>query len=140
MYFWLKFLHISAVALWFVGLIFLPRLFLSHAVGERTDTARLASLARTVYFGFMTPAAAIAIALGLVLIALDFHGAWLAVKLALVAAAVLLHAYGAVLLRDLARGHVRHAPAVYRAMGWAPLLLVLAIAALSGAKPEQPWP
>lgn len=136
MAFWLKFFHIAAVSLWFTGLFFLPRLFIARATGDPRGTERLAALGRTLYFGVMTPAAAIAVTLGIALIGVNAPDAWMAPKLALVTGAVLLHTYSGVLLADISRGHNRHRPFVYQLLTWAPLLLALAIAALSGGKPE----
>jgi len=73
---------------------------------------------------------------GMVLIAYGPTGAWLVMKLVLVTAAVFLHLYMGVVLYELGQGRDRHGPMVYRALGWAPLVLVLGIAALTGAKPQ----
>ncbi len=136
MYFWLKLLHIAAMALWFTGLLLLPRLFLAQASrpddGERHTRF---ALGRTLYTGVMTPAGALTIILGAALIAYDIDGWWLPAKLVLVATLVLLHLYAGQLLFDLGRGHVRHGSLVYRALGWAPVPLMLGIAALAAAKP-----
>lgn len=134
MYLWLKILHIGAMTVWFTGLLFLPRVFVSQAQrgGERDE---LHALGRTLYFGVMTPAGAVTIVLGTVLIGYGFEGYWLPLKLCLVAVAVLLHLYIGQLLFDLSRGHARHGTFVYRVLNWSPLFLLLGLAALSGAKP-----
>ena len=83
----------------------------------------------------MTPAAAITVVLGLILISYGFEGPWLPAKLTLVAMAVLLHGYLGQLLIDLSAGRARHGDTFYRVLSWSPLLLLMAIAALAAAKP-----
>lgn len=137
MYFWLKFFHIVAIAVWFTGLFFLPRLFAARHRGEGdADQAYFNPVANALFFRLATPAAVIAVALGMALIAYGPSGAWLAMKLVLVSLAVLLHLYFGLLLYELGHGRDRHGPAFYRVTGWLPLLLLLAIAALTAAKPQ----
>lgn len=136
MYFWLKFFHIAAMAIWFTGLFFFPRLFLaSGREGASTTDGDVAAIGKTLYFGIMTPAGVVTVALGIALIAYGFEGPWLVAKLILVAMAVLLHVYFGQLLLDLDQGRERHGALLYRALTWSPLFLLLAIAALAAAKP-----
>ena len=137
MYFWLKVLHITAMAVWFTGLFFLPRLFVARHRGEIDDDRRYFNpAANTLFFRLMTPAAVITTVLGMVLMAWGPDGAWLVMKLVLVAVAVLMHLYLGVVLHQLGQGTARHGPWFYRTIGWLPLILLLAIAALTGAKPD----
>ena len=131
MYFWLKLLHIAAMAVWFTGLFFLPRL-LVESVRATEDQARPA-LGRTLYFAIMTPGAVVTVVLGILLLTRGFEGAWLPAKLALVSIAVLLHVYYGKLLMQ-PRGAEGAAPA-HALLAWLPLPLLLAIAALAAAKP-----
>ncbi len=136
MVFWLKFFHIAAVATWFAGLLFLPRVFIGGDQPANTH------LGRVLYKAVMTPAAAIAVTLGMTMIlAYGFEGAWLPAKLILVGAVVLLHAYLGYVLHRLEEGDSRHGPLTFRVLTWAPLALFLAIAALTAAKPVElnPW-
>ncbi len=135
MYFWLKFFHIAAMAVWFTGLFFLPRLFVSHQRGSADGTERFFNpVANTLFFWIMTPAAIVTIALGLILIAWIPSGAWLVLKLMVVAVAVLFHLYFGLLLYELGKGNDRHGPLFYRVLGWVPLVLLLAIAGLTAGK------
>lgn len=136
MYFWLKFFHIAAMAIWFTGLFFFPRLFIASVrEGASTDEGDLAAIGKTLYFGIMTPAGVVTVALGITLITYGVEGPWLAAKLVLVAMAVLLHVYLGQLLFYLGRGHARHGAFLYRVLTWGPLFLLLGIAALAAAKP-----
>lgn len=137
MYLGLKILHVSAMVLWFAGLFFLPRLFVARHRGERDAAAGyFNATANTLYFRMATPAALVAVASGMALIAFGPSGAWLVIKLVVVAGAVFLHLYMGVVLYELGHGRDRHGPVFYRTLGWLPLLLLLGIAALTGAKPR----
>lgn len=138
MHFWLTLLHIAAMAVWFTGLFFLPRL-LPAVEGKGPDqpatTRRPAALGRLLFFGVMTPGAVATIALGMLLLGDGFSGAWLPAKLALVGVAVLLHVYfGQRLFDPGTPGHPLRR-ILDRVLAWLPLPLLLAIAALAAAKP-----
>lgn len=135
MYFWLKFFHIAAMAVWFAGLCFLPRLFAArHGREEDGAPAYFNPIANLLFFRVATPAAIVTIALGLVLMGFRPDGAWLVLKLAVVAIAVLFHLYFGLLLYQLGEGRDLHGPAFYRVLGWIPLALLLAIAAITAGK------
>jgi putative membrane protein len=136
MYFWLKVLHIGAMAIWFGGLVLLPRLLAArHRGGIDAEPTYFNPVAKTLYLRIMTPAGLLAIAFGAALIAYGPQGAWLVLKLVLVALALLLHLYAGMVLYAIGRERERHGPWTYRALGWLPLLLLLGLAALTGAKP-----
>lgn len=137
MYFWLKVFHITAMSVWFVGLFFLPRLLAAHRPDSDEDEQAVAPEAKTLYFQLMTPAGVLAIALGMVLIAYIPQSAWLVLKLMVVVVAVCLHLYLGVVLYDLGRNKHRHGVWFYRVLAWLPLLLLLVLAALTGAKPDS---
>lgn len=140
MHFWLTLLHIAAMAVWFTGLFFLPRLLPAVAVdgedrGGSATARRPAALGRMLFFGVMTPGAVATIALGMLLLGDGFRGAWLPAKLTLVGIAVLLHVYFGQRLFDPQKpAHPLHR-FIDRALAWLPLPLLLAITALAAAKP-----
>ena len=139
--FYVKMLHLAALTAWIGGLLLLPRLFAAHAAqsaGQSHD--RYFNLkAQVLYFRVVTPAAVLAVAMGTVLLFGGFSGAWLPLKLVLVAMLVLLHVYLGSLLQHLVHGDSRHPPFLFHLMVWAPLPLAGAIVALAAAKP-QAWP
>jgi protoporphyrinogen IX oxidase len=137
LYFWTKVLHITAMTVWFTGLFFLPRLFVAKARGgEHADVSHLNAMGKTLYFGIMTPAALLTIGFGLGLIAFGFEGVWLPLKLVLVSVLVMMHLYYGQLLLDLTHDRARHRAPFYLVIHWVPLALMLAIAALTAAKPR----
>ncbi|MDQ3618079.1 MAG: CopD family protein [Pseudomonadota bacterium] len=137
MYFWLKFFHIAAMAVWFTGLFFLPRLFVARHRGDADGVQdHFVPTAGMLYFRIMSPAGLVTIALGTVLIAFGPTGGWLVLKLAVVAMAVVIHLYLGVVMYELEQGRDRHGAGFYRMLGWIPLLLLLAVAGLTGAKPD----
>lgn len=88
MYFWLKVIHIGAMAVWFTGLFFLPRLFVAHHRDEiDADRAYLNPAANLLFFRIATPAALVTTIAGMILMAWNPDGAWLVMKLAVAARA-----------------------------------------------------
>lgn len=136
MYFWLKTAHIASMLVWFTGLFLLPRLFVARTRPSPDGRPTHFNIAaNTLYFRIMTPAGAIAITLGMVLMAYLPFGAWLVLKLLVVMLAVMLHLYLGLVLYRLAHDGPRHGPAFFRMLGWVVAGLLLVIAALTGAKP-----
>ena len=149
MYFWLKVLHIAAMTVWFAGLFMLPRLFVERcpraaaeggdaaaAAGTDGDPAFFNPVAKTLFFWMATPAAVVTILLGMGLIAYGPTGAWLVMKLVIVALAVLVHLYVGLQLYELGQGRDNHGPLFYRLLGWVPVVLLLAAAGLTAGKPQ----
>ncbi len=136
MHFWLKFFHIGLVAVWFVGLFFLPRLLKAYRGGRAQEDAKYFNrVTNVIFFRIATPAAALAMLLGMSLMFFAPPSGWLIMKLTLVAGAVLVHVYIGVLLYDMSKGHDSHGPVFFSVMGWVPLFLLLGIAALTAGKP-----
>jgi len=135
-YFWLKFLHIAMVGTWFLGLFFLPRLFMAYRRGVAdADRAYYNRLTNVIFFYISTPAAVLAILLGMALMLFIAPAGWLVLKLAVVSIAVLLHVYFGLLLYEMSKGGRSHGPVFFGIIGWVPLVLLLAIAGLTAAKP-----
>nr|WP_273544277.1 CopD family protein [Luteimonas saliphila] len=137
--FWLKVAHIAAMAVWFTGLFLLARLFSARVRGTRDGRADFFNpVANRLFFRIATPAGVLTIAFGMGLIPWIEPSGWLVAKLGLVTGLVLLHLWLGVHLYALGRGRrARGAFLLPRLLGWAPLVLLLAIAALTGAKPRS---
>lgn len=137
MYLWLKIFHIGAMAVWFTGLCFLPHLFLArHRHRREAQPTRFNRLVNTVYFRIMTPAAVLTVVFGGVLLVFAVFAAWLVMKMLLVLLAVCLHLYLGVLLYEMGQGRDRHGAMFYRLLCVLPLLLALALAAVTAGKPS----
>lgn len=97
----LKFLHIVAIAAWSGGLLCLPFLYLQRRGLGGNALHRLHNFTRFFYVSLVSPAAFLAIASGMLLIFLQAtFEPWFSVKLALVAAMVIIHVMsGLVILR-----------------------------------------
>src|SRR5690606_3907468 len=76
-------------------------------------------------------------AFGMALIPWVEPGAWLLGKLVLVAAVVLVHAWAGAQLHAMGKGKRPLGAVLPTLLGWTPLVLLLVIAALTGAKPRS---
>jgi len=63
---WVKALHIVSMVTWFAGLLYLPRLFVYHAMAEdRVANDHVRQMEDKLYRGIMTTGAVRTIAIGL---------------------------------------------------------------------------
>jgi putative membrane protein len=135
---WLKAFHIVFVVTWFAGLFYLPRLFVYHAVAtDAVGRERFVVMERRL-FVLMTLGAALAVALGLSMVAaapVYLHFLWLQVKLVLVAALLGYHLWCYKLLCDLRDGRNIRSQRWYRIFNEVPGLLLIAIVVLAVVKP-----
>lgn len=98
----LKFVHIFAIALWSVGLLCLPFLYLQRRKLVDTELYRLHNFTRFLYIRFVSPAAFIAIAFGIALIFMqETFEPWFSVKLALVGLLVIIHVMNGLMILRL---------------------------------------
>ncbi len=133
---WIKALHIIFVISWFAGLFYLPRLFVNHAI-ETNDAAlaRLALMEHKLY-KFMLPLAILALVFGLWLwLVYGITGAWLHVKLVLVAGLVAYHFYCGRLIRDFQAGKNTRSHIWYRWFNEIPVLVLFFVVILVVVKP-----
>ncbi len=138
---WVKSLHIVFVVFWYAGLLYLPRLFVYHALcaaDDRQGEERFRTMERRL-FAIMTVGAAGALLFGLWLLrwfgdALAGSG-WLHAKLVLVLGLVAFHAWCFKLMRDFRAGRNRHGDRFYRLFNEIPAVALLAIVVLVVVKP-----
>jgi protoporphyrinogen IX oxidase len=136
---WIKALHVVAVISWMAGLLYLPRLFVYHAVepvGSEVSE-RLKVMERRLYRYIMTPAMAVAWLAGLWLAwsSFGFRGGWLHAKLLLVVVLSAHHEFQGRWMRAFARDARSHSQRFYRFQNEAPTLLMIGIVILVIVKP-----
>ena len=132
---WIKAFHIIFVIAWFAGLLYLPRLFVYHAMSEDPQSRERFALMERKLFAIMSIGGAGALAFGLWMLHrhtwVVYHDAlWLHLKLALVALLIVYHVYCAKLMRDLRAGVCEHRPVYFRVLNEIPALLMVAVVLL----------
>jgi putative membrane protein len=139
MYLWIKALHIVAVISWMAGLLYLPRLFVYHAVApagsEQSETFKV--MERRLLRFIMTPAMIATWIFGILLV---LQGGWLAAgwfhaKIALVLVLTVMHGLMSHWQDDFARDRNRHTQKFFRVANEIPTLLMIAIVILAIVKP-----
>ncbi|MBS1136947.1 MAG: hypothetical protein H6R11_901 [Proteobacteria bacterium] len=136
---WVKSFHIFFVVSWFAGLFYLPRLFVNHAMADDAATRERLLMMERKLFRFMTPLGVLAVVFGLWLWFGYFwgSGAWMHIKLLLVAFLIAYHAYCGKLLRDFERGRNSRSHVWYRVFNEVPVFLLLGSIVLAVVKPFQ---
>jgi len=135
-YLWLKALHIIFVVSWFAGLIYLPRLFVNHAMVDDPATQQRLALMEQKLYRFMTPLGILAVLFGFWLwFGFGFSGGWLHAKLTLVTVLIGYHLYCGKLMRDFAAGKNQRSHVWYRFFNELPVLVLFAVVILVVVKP-----
>jgi len=135
---WLKTFHITFMVSWMAALLYLPRLFVYHAMTDSQDTAAtfvvmerklmiMAHLAATLTWVFgvwllwQTPAWLVQ--------------GWMQLKLALIISLLLYHHVCMRLMATFARGENQRSHKWYRWFNEVPIVILLAVVALVEIKP-----
>ena len=134
---WIKALHISFMVTWFAGLLYLPRLFVYHAMSsDPISIERFKIMERKLYFGIMTPGAVLTIIFGLWLwLGYGISGRWLHPKLLLVLILVIYHLYCGKLVNDFKHDRNQYGHAFYRWFNELPVLILFVVIILVVVKP-----
>jgi putative membrane protein len=136
---WIKAFHLVFVVTWFAALFYLPRLFVYHAMtNDEPGNARFKTMERKLYRGIMTPSAALAVAFGIALLALQpgwLNQGWMHAKLLLVGALAGYHMWCGRLVRTFAADANRRGDLWYRWFNEAPVLVLIAVMILAVVKP-----
>lgn len=140
LYLWLKALHIVAVVCWFAALFYLPRLFVYHAMSEdQPSRERFCIMERKLYRGIMTPSMIATLLLGFALLKMNpglfSTGAWLHLKLVLVALLVGYHFLCGQQLQAFAQDKNTKGHVFYRWFNEVPVIFLILIVALVVVKP-----
>ena len=137
---WVKAFHVFFVVSWFVGLLYLPRLFVYHSLTtDEAGKSRFRTMEKKL-FVIMTIGAAGAVTLGAWLLhayawAVYSTQGWLHFKLSLIAALLGYHIYCYRVVVAFSRGEQRHRPTYFRWMNEIPALVLLVVLILTVVKP-----
>jgi putative membrane protein len=137
----LKALHIVSVIAWMAGLLYLPRLYVYHAMArvgsEESETFKV--MERRLLRGIMNPAMIATYTFGLLLAGtpgiVDWYMGWIWVKLGLVAGLTIFHMLAARWRRLFAEDRNPHSSRFYRMVNELPALAAIAIVILVVVKP-----
>jgi putative membrane protein len=134
-----KSLHLVFMVTWMAGLLYLPRLFVYHALAtDRVSIERFKVMERKLYLGIATPGAVLTIVFGLWLWQGFFPGAgwWIHAKLGLVGLLVAYHLWCGKLLFDFRRERNTRGHVWYRWFNEAPVVILAGIVLLVVYKPQ----
>ena len=140
MYLWVKAFHIIAVMSWMAGLLYLPRLYVYHAMVEK-DSARAQTFAlmeRRLLKAIMNPAMILTFILGFWMVLLNpdlISQGWFHVKVLLVFVLAGVHGKFAVMRKGLEDGSNVRSDRYYRIWNEAPTVLMIAIVILVVVQP-----
>ena len=137
---WLKAFHVIFMVAWFVGIFYLPRLFVNHAETTNKDISeQLKGMERRLLL-FVTPFGFLTIAFGIALIlnyGYDWFAAskWLHVKITLVLLLVAYHGYCFKLVSLFKQDKNKRSGKFYRFFNEIPVLALFVIIILAYVKP-----
>jgi protoporphyrinogen IX oxidase len=140
-YLWVKSAHVLAVIAWMAGMLYLPRLYVYHAMAPvgSNRSAVFKIMERRLLRGIMNPAMIASLVFGLLLAGtpgvVDWHRGWIWAKLLLVGALVACHAALARWRRAFSEDRNRHTPRFFRIVNELPTLALIAIVILVVVKP-----
>lgn len=136
---WIKALHVMAIISWMAGLLYLPRLFVYHAVEPVGSEAseRFKVMERRLYRFIMRPAMVVAWIAGLWLAwsSFGFRGGWLHAKLLFVVLLTVHHEMQGRWLHEFAADRREHPQRFFRIQNEIPTLLMIGIVIFVVVKP-----
>ena len=136
---WLKALHIVAVIAWMAGLLYLPRLFVYHALSPRgsATSQTFKIMERRLLRAIMTPACVVVWITGPMLTFRFgyFQSPWLHVKLLLVIILTGFHAYMFVIAQGFANDQNRRSSKFFRIINEIPTIIMIIAVILVVLKP-----
>lgn len=140
MYLWIKAFHIIAVISWMAGLLYLPRLYVYHAMVEKNSARAqtFAMMERRLLKAIMNPAMILSFGLGFWLILLNpnlLSQTWFLVKIFLVFVLSGVHGKFAMMRKNFERGENVRSDRYYRLWNEVPTLLMIVIVILVVVRP-----
>lgn len=140
MYLWIKALHVISIIAWMAGLLYLPRLFVYHALVEK-GSARAETFAlmeRRLLKAIMNPAMIASFIFGFWMVLLDpglLSEGWFHAKLGLVLLMAGSHGKFSRMRRDFEEGTATRSDKYYRVWNEVPTVLMIAVVILVIVKP-----
>jgi putative membrane protein len=139
MYLWLKAFHIISVIAWMAGMLYLPRLFVYHAMEKprSMQSKTFKVMERRLMNFIMTPAMIASWAFGIALVVQGgwFADGWFHTKLALVLVMSGLHGFLSSCVRRFASDANTRSQIFYRIVNEIPIVLLIFIVILAVVKP-----
>lgn len=137
---WVKSLHLIFMISWFSGLLYLPRLFVYHAMAtDRISIERFKIMERKLYYGIITPSGLLTLIFGLWLLSFNAHAymqmTWVHLKLTCVLLLIIYQIYLGFLLYHFKHERNKHGHVYYRIINEIPLLILAGIVVLVVVKP-----
>ncbi|TDJ14539.1 MAG: TIGR00701 family protein [Gammaproteobacteria bacterium] len=137
---WTKSFHLIFVVTWYAGLLYLPRLFVYHAMSDDVIGIERFKVMERKLFAITTIGGAGALVFGLWLLFDDAWSAystslWLPLKLFLVAVLVAFHILCGKLMLDFRDDRNRHGHRFYRILNEIPAIILIAVIILVVVKP-----
>lgn len=136
---WIKAFHVIFVVSWYAGLLYLPRLFVYHAMSDDEGANERFKTMERKLFGIMTVGAVAAAVFGLWLMIGYWPaysgGGWLHAKLALVVVLLGFHAYCFKVMIAFRQDRNQHGHVFFRWINEIPALVLVAVVILVIVKP-----
>ena len=136
---WVKALHVIAIIAWMAGMLYLPRLFVYHAVAAKgsavSETFKV--MERRLLRAIVNPSMILVFLTGFTLVFLTgcWREGWWQAKFILVLGLAGLHGYFARCVRDFAEDANRRPARFYRVLNEAPTILMIMVVVLAVVKP-----
>ena len=136
---WVKALHVIAIIAWMAGMLYLPRLFVYHAVAAKgsavSETFKV--MERRLLRAIVNPSMILVFLTGFTLVFLtgDWRDGWWQAKFILVLGLAGLHGYFACCVRDFAEDANQRPARFYRVLNEAPTILMIMVVVLAVVKP-----
>ena len=137
---WIKSFHLIFVVMWYAGLLYLPRLFVYHAMSEDVTGSERFKVMERKLFAITTVGGIGALGFGLWLLVdyawVAYSGSlWLHLKLLLVAVLIAFHALCCKLMLEFRHDRNRHGHRFYRVFNEIPAVILIAVVILVVVKP-----
>ncbi|MFA7554430.1 MAG: CopD family protein [Spongiibacteraceae bacterium] len=136
---WIKSFHIIAIICWFVGIFYLPRLFVYHAMATDSATRNHLKVMERKLYRFISPFAVLSVVFGLWLTSYNWdyywHSSWFVIKLSFVALLIIYHLTCGHFVNQLQQDRCNFNHIFFRWFNEAPVLALFAIVILVVVKP-----